>query len=100
MTTRTKWVLIGAGVLAVIGGIGVYVAASTAAQRFEPMVREQAVRYLRERFHADVELAALHVHLPKLSHMQLLLKHERGAKVRVEGEGLSLWFSGSRELPP
>lgn len=100
MTTRTKWVLAGAGLLAAIGSVAVYMAASAASKRFEPMVREQAIRYLRERFHADVELTALHVHLPKLSHMQLLMKHERGAKVRVDGEGLSMWFGGSRELPP
>ena len=100
MTARKKWWLIGTGGFVAAGAIALYVAAPRMARRFEPMVREQAIRYLRERFHSDVEVGALHIHLPKLSRFQLLLKHEQGAKVQVEGEKLSMWFQGTRDVPP
>src|SRR5205085_6399749 len=81
-------------------GVGMYIVVPRMIRRFEPMVREQAVRYLRERFHSDVEIKTLHVHLPKLSRLKVLFKKERGAKVAVDGEGLSMWFGGSHDLPP
>ena len=59
-----------------------------------------AVDDTRERFHSDVEIKALHIQLPKLSRLQVLFKKERGAKVWVDGEGLSMWFGGARDLPP
>lgn len=101
MTARKKWWLIGAaGAIVATGGIALFVVAPRMVRRFEPMVREQAIQYLRQRFHSDVEITALHIQLPKLSRLQVLFKHEHGAKVQVEGAGLSMWFGGARDLPP
>ena len=94
-----KWVLTGSAILVGAAVIAGFVVAPRMARRFDPMVREQAIRYLHDRFHSDVEIAALHIHLPKLSRFQLLLKHERGAKVRVDGEGLSMRMAGAPEQP-
>ena len=92
MTGRRRGWLIGAVLLAVAVATFVilYVMARRLAANFEPMVRYQAVEYLRTRFHCDVQLKTLHVHLPKLSTLALLLRHEKGARVRVEGEGLAM----------
>src|ERR1044071_1831721 len=100
MTAWKKWSLVGAGLVIAAGGVGLFVLAPRIASRFEPMVREQALRYLRERFHSDVDVTALHIHLPSLSRLQLLLKHERVAKVGVDGEGLSMRFVAARDQPP
>ena len=80
--------------------VGVFIAASMMAKRFEPMIRAQAIRYLQERFHSDVEIAALRVNPPKMSVLQILLRHGRGAMVGVEGDGVSMRFAGMRDLPP
>lgn len=65
-----------------------YVGARILMRRLEPMVHEETVRYLRERFHSEVELAALHIHLPHLSAIGLILRRERGARVAVDGDNL------------
>lgn len=80
--------------------VGAFVAASIMAQRFEPMIREQAIRYLSERFHSEVEIASLHVNPPKMSIFQILLRHGRGAMVGVGGQGVSMRFGGERDFPP
>ena len=98
--SRKKWVLTAVAVVVGSGAIALYVVAPRMAKQFAPMVREQAIRYLRQRFHSDVEISKLNIHLPKLSRFQLLLKHERGARVRVDGEGLSMRIAGSNGLPP
>ncbi|HEX4593659.1 MAG TPA: AsmA-like C-terminal region-containing protein [Bryobacteraceae bacterium] len=91
-----------AGIAALLGlaVIGAFVAAKMMAKRFEPMIREQAIRYLRDRFNSEVEIAALHVNPPKMSVLQILLRHGRGAMVGVEGDGVSMRFGGNRDLPP
>jgi hypothetical protein len=63
------------------------------------MVREQAIEYLQHRFHSDVQLKALRIHTPKVSWVALFLNHGRGTKVRVDGDGLSMRFHGSPDLP-
>src|SRR5271157_5526948 len=101
MTRRRKRWLIGVALFALAAAVALFVAAAILAKRFEPMVRDQAVGYLRDRFHCDVQLASLHVHLPnKMSTLSLLLKRERGAKLRVDGEGLTMRLSGRGDLPP
>jgi hypothetical protein len=80
--------------------LAAFIAAAILARRFEPMLREQAVRYLSERFHSDVELAALHITPPKMSAVDILLRHGHGAMVGVEGDGLSMHFAGAPGLPP
>jgi hypothetical protein len=77
-----------------------FVAAAIMAKRFEPMVRDQAVRFLRDRFQCDVQLASLHVHLPRMSALGLLLKREHGARLRVDGAGLTMRLKGHGDLPP
>jgi hypothetical protein len=100
VTTRKKYWLAGIGVLVGLAVVGAFVAASIMAKRFEPMIREQAVRYLSERFHSEVEIASLHVNPPKMSVFEILLRHGRGAMVGVGGEGVSMRFGGKRDLPP
>jgi hypothetical protein len=78
--------------------VAVFIAASILAKRFEPMVREQAIRYLQQRFDSDVQIAALHITPPKVSALNILLKHGRGAMVSVEADGVSMRFN--RSLPP
>ena len=100
MTRRKKrWLIAIAAVLGLIAG-AIFIAASILAKRFEPMLREQAIQYLRQRFNSEVELTSLHVHPPKMSALQMVMGRGRGAKVRVEGEGLAMRFAGLRELPP
>ncbi len=100
MTARKKYWLAGIAVFAGLAVTGAFIAASMIAKRFDPMIREQAIRYLRERFNSDVDITALHINPPKMSLIQILLQHGRGAKVGVEGEGISMRFRGNRELPP
>ncbi len=100
VSRRKKRWLIGIGVVALAAVVALFVAAAVTAKQFEPMVRDQAVLYLENRFHCDVQLASLHVHLPKVSTIGLLLKRERGAKLRVDGEGLTMRLKGHGDLPP
>jgi hypothetical protein len=65
------------------------------SKRFEPFVREQAVRYLEQRFRSRVELASLHVSAPITSIWRV-----RQTALRVRGEGLVLHFRNRTDLPP
>ncbi len=73
---------------------GVYVAGRHLKDRLEPMVREQAIGYLQDHFHADVQLAALRIGLPRLSTVGLVFHRQLGSIVQVDGEGLSLRRAG------
>ena len=100
MTRRKKrWLAVVATLLA-LAIAAAFIAASILAKRFEPMIREQAIRYLRQRFHSDVEIASLRLNPPKMSLFQILLRHGRGALVGVEARGVSMRFGGVRDLPP
>jgi hypothetical protein len=102
LTARKKrwyW-LAGIAASLVFATVGVFVAASMMAKRFEPTIREQAIRYLSDRFHSEVKIAALHVNIPSASILQILLRRGRGTLVGVEGEGISLRFGGMRDPPP
>jgi hypothetical protein len=96
---KTIWLGAIAAVVLLLAA-GAYIAASILAKRFEPMLRAQAIEYLRNRFHTDVELAALHINRPKMSTVQILLRHGRGALVTVQAEGLAMWLNGDRTRPP
>lgn len=100
MTQRKKRWLIGLGVAAGCGFVAVLIAASVLAKRFQPIIREQAIQYLRERFQSDVELAELRVHMPKASTLEMLLKRGRGVLARVEGQGISMRHRSTRTVPP
>jgi hypothetical protein len=90
MATRKRWLIIAIPVALAILFMGVFIAGRNLRGRLEPMVKEQAIRYLEDRFHADVELAVLHIQLPRLSTIGLIFHKQRGAIVQVDGEGLSM----------
>lgn len=94
MTTRKRRLLYAIPIALAILIAGVYIAGEHLRSRIEPMVREQAIRYLHDRFHADAQLAALHIHLPHLSTIGLVFHRQRGAVIQVDGEGLSLRRAG------
>jgi hypothetical protein len=96
MTTRKRRLLIAIPIAVAILLTGLYVAGRSLRSRLEPMVREQAVRYLRDRFHADVELADLRIQLPRLSAIGLVFHRQRGAIVQVEGDRLTLSRAGTQ----
>src|SRR4051794_35730420 len=99
MSRRKKW-LIAAGALGLTALSALLITASVASKRFEPYVREQAIQYLRTRFNSDVELAALHVKLPKISTLKLYLTRGRGSEISVEGDGLAVRRKGRPGAPP
>ena len=99
MSKGKKW-LIGAGLFALVAIVGLFIAASILAKRFEPYIRQQAIQYLKTRFDSEVELAVLRVHIPKISPLRLMMTHGRGVLAAVEGEGLSLRHRGRRDVPP
>src|SRR5579871_2118381 len=94
MTTRKRALLISLPLALGVLVVGVYIAGRNLRGRLEPMVREQAIRYLEDRFHADVELSALEIHLPKLSTVGLVFRRQAGAIVQVDGRGLRLKRGG------
>jgi hypothetical protein len=100
VSKRKKLWLSGIALVMLILVIGAFIAASIVAKNFEPTLRAQAIQYLRDRFHSDVELQALHINRPKMSTLQILLRHGRGAVVAVEGDGLAMRFGGDSSRPP
>jgi hypothetical protein len=100
VSTRTKYILAGAALFIVLLVAGAYFAASVIAKRFEPALRAQAIQYMQDRFHSQVEIGSLHINRPKMSTIQILLRHGRGAIVSVEGRGISMRFGGDRSRPP
>jgi len=100
VSKRKKLWLGGIAVFLLVLGVGAFIAASIIAKQFEPALRAQAIQYLHDRFHSDVELTALHINRPKMSTAQILLRHGRGAIVTVEGDGLAMRFGGDNSRPP
>lgn len=70
------------------------------AARFEPEVRNQAIRYLEQRFHSSVTLGNLQVRIPAVSPLGLLFRRGRGTTAHVEGRNLSLRYQGRPDVPP
>jgi AsmA-like C-terminal region len=100
MSKRTKYILAAVAAFIVLAVAGIFIAASVIARRFEPMLRAQAIQYMQNSFHSEVEIGALRINRPKLSVIQILLRHGRGAIVSVEGQGISMRFGGDRSRPP
>jgi AsmA-like C-terminal region len=100
MSKRTKYVLAGAAGVIVAGVVIAYFAAAAIARRFEPLLRTEAIQYLEDHFHTEVQLQALHINRPKLSTIQILLRHGRGALVGVEVDGLAMRLAGNPSGPP
>ena len=99
MTRKKKW-LVGIALVAATVLIGLTVAGLLLKRRFQPYIRQQAILYLRERFHSEVELAGLHISLPRLSLMHWALTRGRGTLVWVSGEGLVLRHKGRTDILP
>ena len=76
------------------------ITAAMVARRVEPLARLATIRYLSERFNSDVDLRALHLHLPQKSLPWLLWTRGRGVIARVEGEGLLMRLHGRPEAGP
>jgi len=89
LTRKQRWIL-GISIALAVFFVATYIAGSLLLKRVEPTVREQAIRYLRERFHADVQIAAIHIHLPRISTMGLVFRKQRGAIVSVDAEKIVL----------
>jgi hypothetical protein len=101
VTRRTKRnLLIGAGIVVIASIAGLVIAARILSRRFEPYIREQAIAYLEKRFNSDVELRALHISMPKMSPLNLVMRHGHGTIAGVEGEGVSLRYRGNPTAPP
>ncbi|MCU1328962.1 MAG: hypothetical protein JWN34_4332 [Bryobacterales bacterium] len=99
MTPRRKKWLIGGAAAAVLVVGGLYVAASMMANRVEPFIRDQAIKYLRSHFDGDVELAQLKVHFAPQLPLRILLKRP-GTLAQVQGQNLQLRQFGHRDSPP
>src|SRR5450432_63609 len=98
MSRREKYVA-GFGAAAIVVLIGLIVAGSIMSRRIEPYIRQEAEQYLRTRFHADVRIASLHVHLPRLSPMRMLFTRGRGTIATVEGEGIVMRMRDRPDAP-
>jgi hypothetical protein len=96
---KKRW-LIGIAAAAGAGAIAVLITARELSKRFEPYIKEQAIQYLEQRFHSEVELAALRVSIPKSSPWKLVVERGKGVLAVVEGEGISLRHRGRRDVPP
>src|SRR5580698_3857644 len=55
---------------------------------------------MQDRFHSEVEIGNLHINRPRMSTVQILLRHGRGAIVAVEGRDVTMRFGGDRSRPP
>ena len=100
MTLRTKVWLVAGGLVSVAITGGLYLAASTLAKRVEPRIREEAIRYLEQRFDSDVELGRLAVHTPSLQPLRLLFSRGRGTLAQVDGTNVSLRRRNAGAAPP
>jgi len=99
MSRRKKYAA-GLGVASIAVLAGLIVAGSILSHRIEPYIRRRAEQYLRDRFHADVRIAALHVRMPKLSPLRMLFTRGRGAIAAVEGEDIVMRMWGRPDAPP
>ncbi len=100
MSKRKKRWLIGIAAVLVVFLAGIFIAASIIARRFEPMIREQAMQYLSDRFNSDVQIAKLRIWMPNLSVLQLVVHRGSGVHVKVEADGISMRMRGRPDAPP
>ena len=100
MRRKKKLWLAGIGLFAGVAVLAGFLALRMLSRRVEPYIRQQAIEYLTHRFDSDVQLSSLRVRWPKSSPLSLLISRGRGGRVRIEGEGLSLWHRGRHGRPP
>ena len=86
---KWKWI-VAIGLVPILIVVSLAIAASVLAARIEPYARQQAIRYLSQRFDSDVQLQDLHLRLSGGSPLRLLLTRGRGTSARIDGRGLSL----------
>ncbi len=67
-------------------------AAYLIARRFEPLIRQQTIAWLEDRFRCRAELAKFTVRLPLGSPLELILRQGRGARIKARLENLLLRF--------
>ncbi|MEP6961644.1 MAG: hypothetical protein ABI995_06180 [Acidobacteriota bacterium] len=79
---------------------GLFTAAAIISRRIDPYVREQIVKYLRERFDGEVEVGSIRVSVPSIAPLRLLFYSGRGAIVTAEGENILLRYQGRRDITP
>ena len=89
MSRKRKWIAAAAGTAA-LALAGLFIAGMMLSRRFEPYIRQQAELYLRDRFHADVQIGALHVQMPHLSPLRMLFTRGAGVMASADGEEVSL----------
>jgi hypothetical protein len=94
---KRNWILTFAVAIA-LSAVALAITGALLAARFEPSAREMAVRYLSQRFDADVQLQTLHIQLPETSLLRLVLTHGT-ASARIAGENLSLRLKRQRAAP-
>ena len=70
-----------------------------ARRRFEPYIRDLAIRYLEERFDSQVEFASLQVQLPGFSDLRQMARG-RVVLLTAQGSGLSIRHMGRTDIPP
>ncbi|MEO8097406.1 MAG: hypothetical protein ABI811_06860 [Acidobacteriota bacterium] len=96
---KLRWLLWGSiGVLLVVAGL--FSAAAIVARRIDPYVREQAIKYLRERFDGEVEVGSIRVSVPAMSPMKLLFHGGEGVLISAVGDNIVLRHKGRRDIPP
>ncbi len=95
---KKRWLI--AAIVAAVLVIGVFIAASIAARKFEPYIRTQAEEYLRKRFESEVEIKDLKIHLPGSSRIRLLLTRGKNALAKVEASGIIMRYRGRKDIPP
>jgi len=93
--TKKRW-LIGIGSAAAFIIVALLIAAAVLAKRLEPYVRQQAIEYLQKRFNGDVQIAALHLHLPNTSPLRLMMTGGRGALGLVDGNDIVIRQRGQQ----
>jgi len=101
---RRFWILATALtlVLAATATIGVlwWWASEAMPEGFEAKLRQESIRYLEQRFDADVELERLEVHVPKLQSWHGIFTRRSDERAAVSGSGLVLSPKGRPDLPP
>jgi len=96
---QKRWIygISGATALALAG---VFIAASMLSHRVEPLIRDEAMRYLSERFNSDVKIRELRIKMPKMSPLNILIKRGRGVTAGVQGEGILMRYKDTpQDLP-
>jgi hypothetical protein len=100
MKSRKTKCLIGIAAATGLVVIALFITGREMAKRSEPYIREQAVKYLQDRFDSKVEVGRLHIIVPNLSPFRLLFSKGHGGLARVEGENVVLRHKGRRDIAP